>query len=338
MSGYASLQVPPNSEHLWRYTPWKRVHPTSIEEIPQSESIRFSLGEQRETSDVSNEIARAFISELTDSTTHLSLGEGHHDLDARAAGHICSGHLHIESSSHASLVIRLSGEPGWCGLRITGEVAKNSSLSIALLNELDSNAVFLRCEDWQVARDSTLEFSTLSIGGLRLKSDIRINLLESGSETRGAFAIHGTGPRHDDHHVEIAHRVGHTTSSLEIHAACDDSSHSVATGLLTIDEAADGSDAGQVFRNILLSEKARAESIPELEVKAHEVSAAHGAASGPIDSEQLHYLMSRGLSPEDATSTIVEGFLLDAFKDIRSSAIIDAIRTRLLVHLGCELI
>ena len=94
----------------------------------------------------------------------------------------------------------------------------------------------------------------------------------------------------------------------------------------------------QVFRNILLSEKARAEAIPELEVKAHEVSAAHGAASGPIDPEQLHYLMSRGLSLDDASSTIVEGFLLDAFKDIRSNAVVDAVRTRLLVHLGCELI
>ena len=300
--------------------------------------MRFSLGEEAEAITATQEIARAFISELNSSTTTLSLVEGHHDLDARAAGHICSGHLQIECNSHATLAIRLSGEPGWCGLRITGEIANNSSLSIVLINELDSNAVLLRCEDWQVARDSSLEFSTLSLGGLRIKSDIRIELEQQGAQARGAFAIHGKGPRHDDHHVEIAHRVGHTMSSLEVHAACEDSSHSIATGLLTIDEEANGSDAGQVFRNILLSEKARAESIPELEVKAHEVSAAHGAASGPIDAEQLHYLMSRGLSPEEATTTIVEGFLLDAFKDIRSSAIIDAIRTRLLVHLGCELI
>ena len=67
-----------------------------------------------------------------------------------------------------------------------------------------------------------------------------------------------------------------------MHATCNDSAHSVGTGLLTITEGADGSDAGQVFRNLLLSEKSRAEAIPELEVLADDVKAAHGAASAPV--------------------------------------------------------
>jgi Fe-S cluster assembly scaffold protein SufB len=86
---------------------------------------------------------------------------------------------------------------------------------------------------------------------------------------------------------------------------------------------------------LLLSEKARAEAIPELEVLADDVKAAHGAASAPVDSNQLHYLQSRGLSSDEASSLIVEGFLMDAFRDIKNQDVIASLRTRLLVHLEC---
>jgi Fe-S cluster assembly scaffold protein SufB len=93
-----------------------------------------------------------------------------------------------------------------------------------------------------------------------------------------------------------------------------------------------------VFRNLLLSQSARAEAIPELEVMANEVAAAHGAASSPLDPMQMHYLMSRGLSKEEATAMLVEGFLVDSFVEVRSDSIREAMQTRLTVHLECKLI
>ena len=85
----------------------------------------------------------------------------------------------------------------------------------------------------------------------------------------------------------------------------------------------------------MLSEKSRAEAIPELEVLADDVKAAHGAASAPIDADQIHYLSSRGLSPDESSALIVEGFLMDAFRDIKSEEVVSVMRTRLLVHLEC---
>ena len=84
-----------------------------------------------------------------------------------------------------------------------------------------------------------------------------------------------------------------------------------------------------------MSEKARAEAIPELEVLADDVKAAHGAASAPVDPEQIHYLASRGLNFDEASSLIIEGFLMDAFNQVKNKDIIEALRTRLLVHLEC---
>ena len=332
MMQYPQISIPPRSQHLWRYTPWKRNHPTKVAEMPESDPIRFSSGVDSEMND-SEEIARSFIHAISKSCKKIVLKDETLELDLRCSGHICSGELNIESSGNSTLIIRISGDAGWTGLRIIGNV--EGTLSLATINDLASDGHFLRCEDWDVGRDSELEFATLSAGGFLNKSDIRVDLTNRGAQMRAGIASNGYSSRHDDHHIEIKHSIGHTDSSLVMHATCDDSSHSVGTGLLTICEGADGSDAGQVFRNLLLSEKSRAEAIPELEVLADDVKAAHGAASAPIDVNQIHYLASRGLSHEEASALIVEGFLMDAFREIKSEEVVSVMRTRLLVHLEC---
>ena len=332
MMQYPQISIPPRSEHLWRYTPWKRIHPTKVSEMPRSDPIKYSAGQDSQMED-STEIARSFIHSISPICKKIILNDETVELDLRCSGYICSGELRVESSGQSNLILRISGDAGWTGLRISGNV--NGSLSLATINDLASDGHFLRCEDWVVERDSTLEFATLSAGGFLNKSDIRVDLQQTGAQVRAGIASNGYGSRHDDHHVEIKHSVGHTYSSLVMHATCDGSSHSVGTGLLTICEGADGSDAGQIFRNLLLSEKSRAEAIPELEVLADDVKAAHGAASAPIDVNQIHYLASRGLSPEEASALIVEGFLMDAFKHVKSEKVVTVMRTRLLVHLEC---
>ena len=332
MIQYHEIAIPPRSEHLWRYTPWHRIHPTKVEEVPTADAIKFSNGQDAEL-ESSEEIARNFIHKSSSVCKLIKLSDEKVELDLRCSGHVCAGEMKIESSGYSTLIVRISGDAGWTGLRISGNV--NGNLSFAIINDLATDSHFLKVEDWNVGRDSELEYAGMSSGGFLNKSDVRINLNSQGAFVKAGIASNGHGSRHDDNHVEICHVVGNTNSSLVIHSACDDSSHSVGTGLLTIEELANGSDAGQVFRNLLLSEKSRAESIPELEVLADDVKAAHGAASAPIDSSQIHYLQSRGLSESEASSLIVEGFLMDAFKHIKNEDIISVMRTRLLVHLEC---
>ncbi|MBT6923914.1 MAG: hypothetical protein HOA35_05185 [Euryarchaeota archaeon] len=258
-------------------------------------------------------------------------------IRARASGHIAVGHLDLDVKGEATIILHLSGEPGWCGIHLSGTIHPNAHLGFGFINELDQSTKLLRCDDWLIERDASFENATLSVGGFNCKSDLRATLNGTGASIRQSVTAHSQGARHDDHHIEIHHLHGHTNSDLVSNAACAGRSHFVATGLLTIAEGADGSDAGQVFRNLLLSEKARAEAIPELEVLADDVSAAHGAASAPIDASQLHYLMSRGLSPEESESMIVNGFLIDAFSNLKNDTLTEQMRTRLTVHLECEL-
>ena len=330
MKNYPEIPLPSRSDSLWRYTSWKKIHPSKIEEMPKSTPISFSEGEDFDIDD-STEIARSFIHSISPVCKKISLTNETLDLDLESMGSIASGELYIESSGNSTLKVKLRGDGKWVGIRIMGNVT--GSLSVAIINEISDGCNLLRCDDWKVNRDSTLELATLSVGGNLNKSDIRINLNSKGSDLRCGIASNGIGKRNDDHHIEIQHSVGFTTSSLVMHASCDGSSRSIGTGMLKICEGADGSDAGQVFRNLLLSEKSRAEAIPGLEVLADDVKAAHGAASAPIDQEQIYYLSSRGLSLQESSSLIVEGFLMDAFRHVKNPDVVLSLRNGLLNHL-----
>lgn len=334
---------PPRAKHLWRYTPWPRIQPQ--QGLVQADAILFSLdgdlsldtGAPRAV--LESDIARVFLSEIGGSSHTLEVegDAGLIHIQAKSSGHISAGHLHIVCKGSATVILHLTGEADWSGLYISGEVADNCKLAYGFVNELSNDCKLLHCEDWLVGRDATMEIAALSVGGFRCKSDVRTTLTGKGGSLRQAVTVHGLGARHIDNHIEIEHKVAHCNSKLVINSACAGSSRSIATGLLKVAKEANATDAGQVFRNLLLSDKARADSIPELEVLADDVKAAHGAASAPVNPEQIHYLMSRGLSPQQAEALIVEGFLIDAFSGLSDSDLKDVLATRMTVHLECEL-
>lgn len=351
--------APSRSIHLWRHTPWTWMEPPQDEATPLGfdlHPIGEGHGDSAKLSAASpsmftcevhaheytrpdvTDVARATIADLSEDGLHLHLQGVIEDVvhvDVRASGHCAAGRLHVTCNGQAMLHLHLSGEAGWCGLHLTGEVADGANLAVAFSDGLDRSSRFLRCDDWRIGRDAQLATGTLSTGGFRRKSDLRHHLDATGGDVRIGIAVHGREERHDDHHVEIHHHVGHTTSSLVGNTACADASRSVGTGRLVIAPGADGSDAGQVFRNLLLSPSARADAIPELEVLADDVAAAHGAASAAIDEGQVHYLMCRGLDRATAEDLVVEGFLAAAFTGLGHERLSAALRDRLLVHLDC---
>ena len=318
---YLEIPIPNRSEHLWRYTPWKKIHPTKVDAIPEikpatvmlngklSKSSSFSEAPQ------SNEISRAFLLE-TNCTKHSITIEddtNEYEIEVNGESEMESCHLHFNVQTSGNVCLRLSGNSKWFGLSITAVLQKNVAFSFAIVNNLNENCTLLRCEDWEISRDSSLEYGELSTGANRIKSDIRTYLKGTNSTLTQNIAVNCDSGRVDDHHIEIHHLSPHSNSSLCVNSACANKGHAIGTGLLIIEENCDGSDAGQVFKNLLLSEDAKAEAIPELEVLSDDVSAAHGAASSSVDPEQIHYLMSRGYSREDAKTEILEGFLISSF-------------------------
>lgn len=347
---YQKMQNPPRYNHLWKYTPWKEIAPTKFSDNPQfadsqvtylnsedQATVGFSLTRTKSESSSIEDIARSCLSQESTETNLIELNGSSEiinlRIDANSTFSVCSIHFDVKKSS--KVCIEVVGDADWFGLQITANLAPNTHFDFGYSEKLSESCKVVRCEDWKIGRSSVFNMATLSTHSLRRKSDIRISLEESSSEFYGSIAVHGIGAKKDDTHVEIDHKVGNTFSDLSIKAACDDRSRSVSTGRLYIREGADGVDSGQVFRNLLLSEKARADSIPELEVYADDVAARHGAASAPVDEDLIYYLMSRGLERETAVSTLVEGFLADAFSNLSSDSLREEMRTRLRIHLDC---
>ncbi len=318
---YLEMPIPSRSEHLWRYTSWKKIHPTKVGDIPEIKPATVIVNGKLSNPDndveipQGEEISRAFLLESNNAKHSITIENGtqEYEINVNCENEMESCHLHLNVESSGNVCLRLSGKSNWVGLSITAVLQKNVNFSFALINDLNESCTLLRCEDWDILRDSSLEYGELSTGANRIKSDIRTYLKGTNSTLTQNIAVNCDAGRVDDHHIEIHHLSPHTNSSLCVNSACANKGHAIGTGLLVIEENCDGSDAGQVFKNLLLSEDAKAEAIPELEVLSDDVSAAHGAASSSVDSEQIHYLMTRGYSQEDAKAEILEGFLVSSF-------------------------
>ena len=116
---YQKMAIPPRSEHLWRYTPWPRIHPSSIDKVPDVDGVIFSLSEQHEMESVAHstvahdDIARAFLQSAGGSHNRLVVSEESEPIHivARASGHIAVGHLHLDVKASGVVLIHLTGEP-----------------------------------------------------------------------------------------------------------------------------------------------------------------------------------------------------------------------------------
>ncbi len=157
---------------------------------------------------------------------------------------------------------------------------------------------------------------TVGLGGRLTKANVETILTGTGGRAELLGVLFGSENQHFDFHTLQDHLAPNTFSDLLYKSALKDLSKSVYTGLIRIHKEAQKSDAYQANRNLLLSQGAKADSIPMLEILANDVRCTHGVAVGPIDEEQAFYLMSRGLGPAEAERLIVEGFFEQVFRRI----------------------
>lgn len=111
--------------------------------------------------------------------------------------------------------------------------------------------------------------------------------------------------------LDIVHQAGHTRSSTFLRAVAQDRSHVLLSGTIIIEKGAQDTNAFLTENILLLSDQARAEAVPNLEISANEVKCSHAATVARIPEEHLFYLMSRGLTKKAAEALIIEGFLAE---------------------------
>jgi Fe-S cluster assembly protein SufD len=188
-------------------------------------------------------------------------------------------------------------------------VGEGATLRYGLVQRWDAGVTGHLTLRAHLEADAKAQLSLASFGGTQYKLDIGATLAGKGAEVETYGVGMGADAQRFDHHTEHVHLAPNTRSNLGFKVAMTGASRSAYTGLIRIAKDAPGCEAYQENRNLLLSGKARADSIPELEILNEDVRCSHGATMSRIDSEQLFYLQSRGLPRMQAVRLIVYGFL-----------------------------
>lgn len=187
-------------------------------------------------------------------------------------------------------------------------ISDNASLKFVELQSWGDNVWNFSHERAQVGREANLEWIFGALGSNLTKNFSEIDLIGEGATGKMSGFYFTDGKQHLDHDTQQNHLAPHTTSDLLFKGALKDSSRSVWQGMIYVAPGAQKTDGYQANRNLVLSNKARADSIPGLEILADDVRCTHGATVGKIDEESVFYLLSRGIPYSEAEHLIVEGF------------------------------
>ena len=184
----------------------------------------------------------------------------------------------------------------------------NASLQYFHLQDFARDVWHFSTQTALLDKDASLTWLNGTLGSQSTKAFLDCKFLGAGGNAKLLGFFFGDGKQHFDQHTFQNHLVGHTESDLLYKGALKDEAYSAFRGLIRVSPDAQRSDAYQANRNILLSPKAHADSIPELEIEANDVRCTHGATVGPIDAEQIFYLQARGIPKTEAEQVIVAGF------------------------------
>jgi Fe-S cluster assembly protein SufD len=174
---------------------------------------------------------------------------------------------------------------------------------------------FGRHKAW-LERDSELDWVIGGFGSKRGKVWIENDLAGPGATSRVTGAYFADGDQHLDYDTFQEHIAPSTESDFAFKGALRENASAVWRGMIRVEEDAQKTNAYQENRNLLLSDKAHADSIPGLEIMANDVRCTHGATLGKVNREDLFYLMARGLSRAEAERLIVRGFFQDVLDRI----------------------
>jgi Fe-S cluster assembly protein SufD len=189
------------------------------------------------------------------------------------------------------------------------QVGQAATLRYVSTQDVSERAWIFATQRARVERDGRLDWTALGFGSGRGKVRMETNLAGQGSEARVTGGYAGGPGQHLDYDTTQEHAAPNTNSDLAFRGVLAAGATAVWRGMIRVDPGAQGTDAFQESRNLLLSPDAHADAIPGLEIEADDVRCTHAAAIAQIDRDQLFYLTSRGLDPAEAKQLIVEGFL-----------------------------
>ncbi|MGE3540429.1 MAG: Fe-S cluster assembly protein SufD [Candidatus Tectimicrobiota bacterium] len=191
---------------------------------------------------------------------------------------------------------------------------------VELYLKAEARVTYLQLQNWSrrlwsvshqravLGTNSQLRWAVAGLGSRLSWTAQSVLLQEPGSQAKLFGLVFADGRQHLDYQTQQDHRAPHTESDLLFRSALLERARTVLRGVVHLRKEAQQTNAYQSTHSLVLSDKARADAIPILEIEADDVRCKHGATTGMVDDEQIFYLMSRGLSRAEAQRMIVQGF------------------------------
>jgi Fe-S cluster assembly protein SufD len=349
--------VPTGREETWRFTPMKRIRPlldgaasdahltwttdlpegvelTSVEAddpllkgLPEPGDRLAALARQR-----SGGAAVVRVPAEAQLDRPVTLG-----LAGTGGGDVVWGQLVIEvgAFARATVVLDHTGLAKYAG-GVAVLVGDSADVTLVSVQDWAPGAVHGGQYDAVVGRDATFKQVVVTLGGdlVRLVSNVQYAGPGGTAELFGVYFSDET--QHQEHRLWVDHAVPNCRSNVLYKGALQgEGARTVWIGDVRIRPAATGTDTYELNRNLVLTDGARADSVPNLEIETGEiVGAGHASATGRFDDEQLFYLCSRGIDAETARRLVVRGFFADVVQHIGIDGLQDRLMRTIETRLG----
>ena len=243
-----------------------------------------------------------------------------------------------EAGSEVTLIETYSSDAaGFTNTAIQIVVEDNARLTHYRVQKESPEAFHYGVTEVTLGRDATYNSTSINLGGKLSRHDIELKFTAEGAEAwvDGLYMLNGM--QHHDTHSIIDHTVPNCTSHQTYKGVLNDSARAVFNGKVFVRENAHGTDAQQQNKNLLLSNEARVDTKPQLEIFNDDVKCSHGATVGQLEEEELFYLLTRGLPEYLAKNLLTYGFAEEVISKIGIESIKSELDEAVLNRLNVKL-
>ena len=332
------IDIPKGREEEWRFTPLKRI--AKLHEISKAGSdINFEVTAPSEV-----EVSQAKISEFAAAdriaAAAANLSEARISISlpketvlsepviiaTKAQGEQSVGSILINSAKYSkgTFIIDQTGG-GSMALAVQVNVGEGADVTVISIHDGDRDSVFAGQQALNLGRDSKVHHVAITLGGDLVRLVTTVDYSAPGGDATLSGAYFTDAGQHHEHRLFVDHSVNNCRSDVMYKGALQGKdAHSVWIGDVLIRKEALATSTYELNRNLILTEGARADSVPNLEIETGEIEGAgHASATGRFDDEQIFYLMSRGVPEVQAKRLVVRGFLAEVIARIPSDELKD---------------
>ncbi|MFJ5226084.1 Fe-S cluster assembly protein SufD [Streptomyces sp. NPDC088400] len=257
-------------------------------------------------------------------------------ITVQGQGGTAYGHQIIELGAFAEAVVVIDhAGDGVLAANVDYLIGDGAKLTVVSVQDWDDKAVHVAQHNALVGRDASFKSVVVTFGGDVVRLHPRVRYAGPGGEAE-LFGLYFTDKgQHQEHRLLVDHNAPHCKSNAVYKGALQgDDAHAVWIGDVVIRASAEGTDTYEMNRNLVLTDGARVDSVPNLEIETGEIAGAgHASATGRFDDEQLFYLMARGIPEAEARRLVVRGFFAELVQQIG----LPDVEQRLLAKIEAEL-